>query len=307
MDYLIFVNPISGKGKSLALASQLKAKLETLGFSCSLEFTQAGKKTFPENFNLPKKALIIFGGDGSLHKFVNQVELKDNLPISFFATGTANLLSKELNLPKNIDDFAQMLVKGQRIALPILKIEGNKCLMFYEAGFIAKIVVLVNRWRDINKRHGLIEFVAASLKVLRKNSQRNYHLHIFENETRQDLGCFSNILVTRIRRYSLFGRVPVRSQQNDPISQQSFAIIAIKTTNRYLQALILILINLRILNIIYPLFEFLDCVYVMRVDQAEIEDINQFGAFYHIDSETAKFKQKQSIGFIDQKLWVIVA
>jgi YegS/Rv2252/BmrU family lipid kinase len=59
-----------------------------------------------------KDLLLIFGGDGTLHSLLPAV-VKWNVPVGVLPSGTANVLARELGIPRNVEKAVEVLHTGK--------------------------------------------------------------------------------------------------------------------------------------------------------------------------------------------------
>ena len=132
----VIVNPISGVGRSLKALPLLRRGLKRRGFAVDVLLTRAAGEAIgylehqlargvddPERVargHAHSHAVIAVGGDGTLGEVIRGVRASgQDVPIALFATGTANCLSSEFNLPKNPDEFCDLVANGRNLRMDI--------------------------------------------------------------------------------------------------------------------------------------------------------------------------------------------
>lgn len=104
MKYHIVVNPAAGRRTAVPLAEQISAGLEAAGHETSLHVTSRAGGAADHLRTLPDDAcdrIVMVGGDGTLHEFVNSRADGLPWPVGVVPMGTANLVGRELKMPLN--------------------------------------------------------------------------------------------------------------------------------------------------------------------------------------------------------------
>ncbi|MEW6130132.1 MAG: diacylglycerol kinase family protein [Acidobacteriota bacterium] len=118
----IIYNPMSGrKGKRTEKAKEMVRLLETRGIqaeACATtaphDATRLAREAIANGANL----IISYGGDGTLNEVI-QPMVGTDVALAVWAGGTANVVAKDLHLPKNSERLADVIAAGKtrRIAL----------------------------------------------------------------------------------------------------------------------------------------------------------------------------------------------
>jgi YegS/Rv2252/BmrU family lipid kinase len=149
----IIVNPVSGKGKALRLAEGVAATLKTQGCNVDLLQTKQGgdaKRMAAESAGYA--AIAATGGDGTVNEVLNGLPLNGAAAppaLAMLPSGTANVLAKELKLPRDAEGLARMLREGKEAPwdLGVDQIGGRRFLLFASAGYDAHVVHLFHAAR----------------------------------------------------------------------------------------------------------------------------------------------------------------
>lgn len=149
----IIVNPVSGKGKALRRAEEVAKALKILGCEVDLQQTkQGGDARRLAGESRGYSAVAATGGDGTVNEVLNGLPI-DGAPgspsLAMIPSGTANVLAKELRLPRNADDLAHLLREGKDAAwdLGVERGSGRRFLLFASAGYDAHVVHLFHAAR----------------------------------------------------------------------------------------------------------------------------------------------------------------
>ena len=147
--FLILANPIAGGGRARQRAPQLQQELQKLGCAAEVCFSKAtgdlrrrAAEVDPEDFD----AIVSVGGDGTLNEVLNGLP-DPTLPLCPMGMGTANVLSKELGLPRQPEQLAGILAGGRTLSAAIGLCNKQRFLLFASAGMDASIVQRLDQLR----------------------------------------------------------------------------------------------------------------------------------------------------------------
>lgn len=138
----IIVNPVSGRGKARKLAEAVTDLLRRQGCTVDLQPTQKGgdaRRLAADTRGFA--ALAATGGDGTVNEVLNGLPA-DPPPLAMLPSGTANVLAKELRLPRTPEGLARILREGREAIwdLGVERVSGRKFLLFASAGYDAHVV-----------------------------------------------------------------------------------------------------------------------------------------------------------------------
>jgi diacylglycerol kinase (ATP) len=141
--------------------------------------------------------IIAAGGDGTINEVIDGM-LHSNVPLAILPGGTANVLARELNLPRHLTHAALQLasLKPCRIATGVLKVDGTPSRSFVcmtGAGLDAEIVYRLNL--DLKAIAGkLAYYVGGFSQVLRPITEFRVNIDGRDFEA-------GFALVSRVRNY----------------------------------------------------------------------------------------------------------
>jgi YegS/Rv2252/BmrU family lipid kinase len=144
----IIANPVSGKGKGLRQAREVVELLRARGCPAELlETRRAGDARRLASEASACAAVVAVGGDGTVNEVLNG--LPPGPAIGMIPSGTANVLAKELGLPRRAEGIARALADGREISwdLAVDRVSGRKVLLFASAGYDAHVVHLFHAAR----------------------------------------------------------------------------------------------------------------------------------------------------------------
>jgi YegS/Rv2252/BmrU family lipid kinase len=95
-------------------------------------------------------ALVAVGGDGTINEVANGFPTSPHPPLGIIPSGTANVLAKEIALPRSPPDLADVIASGREIAWDAGRIRpgDRRFLLFVSAGFDAQVVHAFHKRRD---------------------------------------------------------------------------------------------------------------------------------------------------------------
>lgn len=297
------VNPVSGTRTGRQIADQLIARLSDRAIRDT--------ETRPGNDG-PRQVefcgdddCVLFGGDGTANKFVNALG-PSRMPLAFFGVGTINVLSRALGIPRTIEGFTEMLQNRHLVDVPVGRVSGGpRFLMFYEIGFMGRIVCRVNAWRDRRGSHSKLPFVAFTITELLKWWPRRYTVTVIRGEAETAHGPFSNVLVTRVREYAGAMPMPIASSIETPILEKPFQVVGYRT--RWLPAVLVVLIcaATRMLPIMTPLLRVLGFMETFRAEEIRIDGENLKNVC-QVDAESLAADLPHDIGIEEDPLPMFV-
>ena len=138
----IIVNPVSGRGRAGKLAQAVTDLLRRQGCTVDLALTEKvgdGRRLAADCRGFA--ALAATGGDGTVNEVLNGLPA-DPPPLAMLPSGTANVLAKELRLPRTPRGLARILREGRESIwdLGVERLSGRKFLLFASAGYDAHVV-----------------------------------------------------------------------------------------------------------------------------------------------------------------------
>ena len=163
---LVIANPISGRGQAAKAATELREGLRSLGVAAELYLTQGRGDAFTHLRTLsePVDLVVSVGGDGSLREVLEGL-VDPATPVSMLPFGTANVLAKELGLPRDVHHHLEILMRHRVVNVDVAKVNGKLSLLMTGVGFDAQVVREVERCRTgpITK----LAYLGASLRAIK--------------------------------------------------------------------------------------------------------------------------------------------
>lgn len=149
MTVLVVYNPAAGGGNDSRLNALVNA-LQRHRLAVDVYRTQqAGDATaYLKQHAHAYEVVVAVGGDGTTREVVNGLAAHNKLAV--FATGTANVLSNELSLPRSPVSMASIIAQGHSLPVQFGRMNGQRFCMWVGLGFDAWVVDQTNlaakRW-----------------------------------------------------------------------------------------------------------------------------------------------------------------
>jgi diacylglycerol kinase (ATP) len=143
MHVAIIGNPIAGTGGAVDGIRRLEARLSELGCRVTTRWTgEPGDTTAPaRNLEGAADCLIVAGGDGTIHQILNSLRDPGRTPLAILPVGTANILARDLGLPRQIEEAARMVLAGKVRKIDMGTIApGRRFMMVASCGFDAMVI-----------------------------------------------------------------------------------------------------------------------------------------------------------------------
>ncbi|WP_274426365.1 lipid kinase [Chelativorans sp. YIM 93263] len=109
--------------------------------------------------------VIVCGGDGSVSSAA-VAAMESGLPMGIMPMGTANDLARTLNIPLDLCEAADVVVKGKRRVVDIGTVNGHAFFNVASIGISTKLAQGLNP--EMKRRFGRLGYAMAAMKVLAK-------------------------------------------------------------------------------------------------------------------------------------------
>lgn len=151
MRVFVVVNPIAGGGAALRGAQRLVRELETRGHRVE-QFVAASPAQVAERLRAREAQadldrIVVAGGDGTVNDVLNALEDPSRIPLTQLAYGTANMLARELAIPREPRALAALVEAGPIRRLDLGRAGTRRFLLVASSGFDAMVTQLISRSR----------------------------------------------------------------------------------------------------------------------------------------------------------------
>lgn len=221
MKILVIYNPVAGGGRE-ELLQKFIAALVKRGAEVELYRTRhAGDAIdYLKGREDQGDCVVAVGGDGTTNEVINGI--KPGVPLGLFATGTANVLVKELALPGNAEMAAEVVMHGHTLNIWPARLNGRRFCMWVGLGYDAKVVHGASM--ELKQKIGKGAYVLSMLREVAHFGTQRYRLHI----DGRPYDCCSAILANGQH----YGGSFVLSRLAD-ITRQSIQVILFQRTSRW--------------------------------------------------------------------------
>lgn len=147
MSYLFIVNPVAGKGNESRVTSLIKEVMDKYNYTYDIKITEkvGDAKLFAEEAKTKEFSTIVsVGGDGTIHEVVNGM-VGGSQKLGVIPAGTGNDLARSLNIPLNLREAIEVLVKQNSIPIDLGKLNGKYFINFCSVGLDALIAQEANK------------------------------------------------------------------------------------------------------------------------------------------------------------------
>jgi YegS/Rv2252/BmrU family lipid kinase len=151
MRVLIVVNPIAGGGAAARGAERLVRLLEDRGHAVESFSTrhpeEAGERARKRESAGDLDRIVVAGGDGTVNDVLNGLEDPSRIPLAHLAHGTANMLARELCIPRDPGALAALVERGACRRLDLGKAGTRRFLLVTSSGFDAMVTSALSQAR----------------------------------------------------------------------------------------------------------------------------------------------------------------
>lgn len=139
LKVLVVYNPTAGGGREKVLQRLVAALVAKEAAVEVYRTTSAGDATKHLRARDDQGDVVVaVGGDGTTNEVING--LADGVPLAVMATGTANVLAKELSLPHSPEKVADLVVNAKPLNIWPGVLNGRRFLMWVGVGYDSWVV-----------------------------------------------------------------------------------------------------------------------------------------------------------------------
>ncbi|MEZ5930914.1 MAG: diacylglycerol kinase family lipid kinase [Alphaproteobacteria bacterium] len=178
---LVVANPIAGSCRRSRLDA-IVDRLRMLGCSVDLHETTARGDAERAVAAVDAAAFDVIaaaGGDGTFNEVLNGLP-EGGPPLAVIPLGTANVLAREIALPRSIEGIAETLAFGPCRRVSIGEANGRRFIMMASVGFDAIVVDHVDL--ELKRRIGKLAYLIETLKQYALAAPSIYHLRMAGRE-----------------------------------------------------------------------------------------------------------------------------
>ncbi|MCQ8873634.1 lipid kinase [Mesorhizobium sp. LMG17149] len=192
---LLLLNPKARRGQEMI--APIVERLERGRLSVTVETFEALPEIASDIVRLRQMAdlVVVCGGDGSVSAAAMAV-VESRLPMGIIPMGTANDLARTLDIPMDLLQAADVIVRGRLRQIDIGTVNGNAFFNVASVGLSTELAQGLDP--TLKKRFGRLGYALAAVKVLTRATR--FHAKIIEKGAATDVETYQ-IAVGNGRHY----------------------------------------------------------------------------------------------------------
>ncbi|MCA1319723.1 diacylglycerol kinase family lipid kinase [Bacillus tianshenii] len=170
--YYFIVNKTSGNGKGANVWSKVQKLLEAKGVEYQVLFTDGtenDRKLVESSIHLECTALVVIGGDGTIHGVANALAYK-NVPLGIIPAGSGNDFARSLQISKDHEEALNRILTGKVKTMDLGRVGQEFFITIAGIGFDGKVAKVTNESKMkklLNKMSlGSLSYIYSLIKVL---------------------------------------------------------------------------------------------------------------------------------------------
>ena len=208
---VVIANPVAGRGRARSEAERLAHGLGSVGIRSEVGFTEGRGDAARRARELDADAdlVVSVGGDGKLGEVLEGLDGRD-VPVALLPVGTANVLSLDLGLPRDVAGAVAMIERGRTTRIDTARVNGDR-LSFLVTGIgfdgMAVHEVEARRRGPISKS----SYLSAGMRALSRYEPPRLEVEV---DGKKLEGSYAEVIVSNIVHYAGF-RVLSRDRELD--------------------------------------------------------------------------------------------
>jgi len=177
MEYKIIVNPAAGRGKTIALAEQVKSALKKRNVEFDIVLTKApGNATYLARSAAEQgwQVIVSLGGDGTASEVINGLVGTDST-LGIISCGTGNDIARSLGVPIDTRQAIETLLGGKKRKIDVGLEKDQVFANIAGVGFSSDVTIRANA---MQKLKGSLAFFAATYKALTNLKSRQARIEL---------------------------------------------------------------------------------------------------------------------------------
>jgi YegS/Rv2252/BmrU family lipid kinase len=186
----VVINPASGQPQPILNTLNKVFRENEVAYNVSLTQESGDARRFAKKAASEGADVVAaYGGDGSVME-VAQGLMGTEVPLAILPGGTANLMSVELGIPRDLAKAAQVACSDTSVVrkVDMGEADDHKFMLRVGIGFPAEKVILADR--DLKDKYGLAAYTIAAFKAIDTSQQVAYTLNLDGEQIDVDgVGC----------------------------------------------------------------------------------------------------------------------
>jgi diacylglycerol kinase (ATP) len=183
MEILIIGNPVAGNGKAADRINRFVRILEDRGHEVETFLTRKPGDALSRAscIDIAPEQLVVAGGDGTINEVLNGLADPSRVPILHLPVGTANMLARDLGLPRGLKHLASVLERGKIRRVDMGLAGDRRFLLLLSAGFDAAVTEQVKHSRG--KKLGYLGYCIPIMRTLTRHQPVELTVTIDDGES----------------------------------------------------------------------------------------------------------------------------
>lgn len=171
------INPASGKTEAILSYIQHALCKTTIDWAVTVAIKEDDCYSIAKDLIGKTNLVVIYGGDGSISQVARALCGSDT-PMAIIPGGTANILSKELNIPQHSQDALALIVSGETRVIKMDMGTANGCpfVLRINMGVMAAMILEVDNL--LKEKLGQVAYGISALKTAAVAKPQTYKLVI---------------------------------------------------------------------------------------------------------------------------------
>ena len=174
--YLFVINPIAGDGRAKSVKPLIEEIMTKNQIDYDIVFTKEPKEATSIALNYDYDVLVAVGGDGTVNEIAAGIIKRDNKILAIIPAGTGNDLSRSLDIPFDLEEAIERIIKGNPREIIVGISNGHSFLNISSVGF--DVETLINHKTIRKKIKGNLSYVLAVIYTLFKFKKRKVTIDI---------------------------------------------------------------------------------------------------------------------------------
>ena len=180
MERMVFiVNPVAGGGKAKKIIPLIRQTMDETKIEYDIALTTGPKDAIniaKESIQKGYTTIVAVGGDGTVNEVAIGILKSGNGTLGIIPSGTGNDLARTLNIPFNLKQAIEIIIKGSKKNIDIGVVNNSLFLNIASIGFDSEVV---KNTQGIKKRIKLgIAYVIGVLKTIVTFKDKEIQLEI---------------------------------------------------------------------------------------------------------------------------------